>query len=63
VCGGGSSVAAAALSDGTLAVQRRRLAERSLAAVVVEAGYSALYKTGHVNGSWLADQLTRLEVR
>ncbi len=34
-----------------------------LAAVVVECRYSALYKLEHVNGSWLADQLARLEVR
>ncbi len=32
-------------------------------AVVVEGRYSALYKLEHVNGSWLADQLARLEVR
>jgi hypothetical protein len=54
---------AATLSDGTLAFQLQRLAELSLAAVVVEARYSALYKLEHVNGSWLADQLARLEVR
>jgi hypothetical protein len=53
---------AATLSDGTLAFQQR-LAELPLAAVVVEARYSALYKLEHVNGSWLADQLVRLEVR
>jgi ERCC4 domain len=54
---------AATLSDGTLAFQMQRLAELSLAAVVVEARYSALYKLEHVDGSWLADQLARLEVR
>jgi hypothetical protein len=54
---------AATLSDGTLAFQLQRLAELPLAAVVVEARYSALYKLEHVNGSWLADQLARLEVR
>jgi ERCC4 domain-containing protein len=54
---------AATLSDGTLAFQMQRLAELPLAAVVVEARYSALYKLEHVNGSWLADQLARLEVR
>jgi ERCC4 domain len=54
---------AATLSDGTLAFQMQRLAELPLAAVVVEARYSALYKLAHVNGSWLADQLARLEVR
>jgi ERCC4-type nuclease len=54
---------AATLSDGTLAFQLQRLAELPLAAVVVEARYSALYKLEHVNGSWPADQLARLEVR
>jgi len=54
---------AATLSDGTLAFQLQRLAELPLAAVVIEARYSALYKLEHVNGSWLADQLARLEVR
>jgi len=54
---------AATLSDGTLAFQLQRLAELPLAAIVVEARYSALYKLEHVNGSWLADQLARLEVR
>ena len=54
---------AATLSDGTLAFQLQRLAELPLAAVVVEATYTALYKLEHVNGSWLADQLARLEVR
>jgi hypothetical protein len=39
------------------------LAALPLAAVVVEGRYSALYKLEHVNGSWLADQLARLEVR
>ena len=34
-----------------------------LAAIVVEARYSALFKLEHVNGNWLADQLTRLQVR
>jgi hypothetical protein len=53
----------ATLSDGTLAFQLQRLAELPLAAIVVEARYSALYKLEHVNGSWLADQLARLEVR
>jgi ERCC4 domain-containing protein len=54
---------AATLSDGTLAFQLQRLAELPLAAVVVEASYSSLFKLEHVNGSWLADQLARLEVR
>jgi len=34
-----------------------------LAAVVVEGRYSALFKLEHVSGAWLADQLSRLEVR
>ncbi len=54
---------AATLSDGTLAFQMQRLAELPLAAVVIEARYSALYKLEHVDGNWLADQLARLEVR
>jgi ERCC4 domain len=54
---------AATLSDGTLAFQMQRLSELPLAAVVVEAKYSALFKLEHVNGNWLADQLARLEVR
>jgi ERCC4-type nuclease len=54
---------AATLSDGTLAFQMQRLAELPLAAVVIEGRYSALYKLEHVDGSWLADQLARLEVR
>ena len=54
---------AATLSDGTLAFQMQRLAELPLAAVVIEARYSALHKLEHVDGSWLSDQLARLEVR
>ena len=53
----------ATLSDGSLAFQLQRLAELPLAAVVLEARYSALFKLEHVNGTWLADQLTRLQVR
>jgi ERCC4-type nuclease len=54
---------ASTLSDGTLAFQLQRLAELPLAAIVVEARYRALFKLEHVNGNWLADQLTRLQVR
>jgi hypothetical protein len=54
---------AATLSDGSLAFQLQRLAELPLAAVVVEARYSALFKLEHVNAACLADQLTRLQVR
>jgi hypothetical protein len=54
---------AATLSDGTLAFQMQRLSELPLAAVVVEGRYSALFKLEHVSGAWLADQLSRLEVR
>jgi hypothetical protein len=51
------------LSDGSLAFQLQRLAELPLAAIVIEARYSALFKLEHVNGNWLADQLTRLQIR
>lgn len=54
---------ATTLSDGSLSFQLQRLAELPLAAVVVEARYSALFKLEHVNGNWLADQVTRLQVR
>jgi len=54
---------AATLSDGSLAFQLQRLAELTLAAVVVEARYAALFKLEHVKGDWLADQLARLQVR
>jgi hypothetical protein len=54
---------ASTLSDGTLAFQLQKLAELPLAAIVAEARYSALFKLEHVNGTWLADQLTRLQVR
>jgi hypothetical protein len=53
----------AALSTGTLAFRMQRLAELTRATVVVEARYAALYTLEHVSGSWLADQLARLEVR
>jgi hypothetical protein len=39
-----------------------RLSELPVA-VVVEGRYSALFKLEHVSGAWLADQLSRLEVR
>lgn len=54
---------ASTLSDGSFAIQLQRLAELPLAAIVVEVRYSALFKLQHVNGNWLADQLTRLQVR
>jgi len=54
---------ASTLSDGSLAFQLQRLAELPLAAIVVEGRYGALFKLEHVNGNWLADQLTRLQVR
>jgi hypothetical protein len=54
---------AGTLSDGSLAFQMQNLAAVPLAAVVVEARYAALFKLEHVNGGWLADQLTRLAVR
>jgi hypothetical protein len=54
---------ASTLSDGTLAFQAQRLAELPLAAIVVEARYSAVFKLEHVDGHWLADALARLQVR
>lgn len=54
---------AASLSDGTLAFQMQRLAEFPVAAVVIEGRYSDLFKLKHVNGAWLADMLSRLQVR
>lgn len=54
---------AASLSDGTLSFQMQRLAEVPSAAVVVEGRYSALFKLEHVSGAWLADMVTRLQVR
>src|SRR4051794_9199523 len=54
---------ASGLANGSLAFQLQRLAELPLAAVVVEARYSALYKLEHVDGGWLCDQLTRLQSR
>jgi hypothetical protein len=41
----------------------QRLSELPLAAIVIEARYSALFKLEHVDGAWLADQLARLHVR
>jgi hypothetical protein len=54
---------AASLSDGTLAFQLQRLGEAPRAAVVVEARYSALFKLDHVPSGWIADVLSRLQVR
>ena len=54
---------ASCLSDGTLSFQMQRLAELPLAAVVVEGRYSGLHRLEHVSGGWLADVLTRLQVR
>jgi hypothetical protein len=54
---------ASTLSDGTLSFQMQRLSEIPLAAVVVEGRYSGLLKLEHVSGSWLAEVLSRLEVR
>jgi hypothetical protein len=51
------------LSDGTLAFQIQRLAELGAAAVVVEANYADLFRSEHVSGGWLADMLTRLQIR
>jgi hypothetical protein len=54
---------ATALSNGTLALQLQPFCELPLAAVVIEARYSAAYRLEHVDGGWLADQLTRLQAR
>lgn len=54
---------ASSLSDGTLAFQMSRLGELPLGAVVVEGMYSALHKLEHVPGAFIADVLTRLQVR
>ncbi len=54
---------ASTLSDGTLSFQMQRLSELPLAAVVVEGRYSGLFTLEHVSGAWLAEVLSRLEVR
>jgi len=54
---------ASSLSDGTIAFQIQRLSEIASAAIVVEGRYSALFKLAHVSGSWLAEMLSRLQVR
>ncbi len=54
---------ASCLSDGTMAFQVQRLAELPLAAIVIEGRYSGLHKLEHVSGAWLADVITRLQVR
>ncbi len=54
---------ASSLSEGTLPFQLQRLAEQPLAAVVIEARFSSLFRLEHVDGGWLVDQLARLEVR
>lgn len=51
------------LSDGTLAFQMQKLAEIPISAVVVEGRYSDLFKLEHVNSGWIADVLSRLQVR
>lgn len=54
---------ATSFSDGTLAFQMQKLAEFPVAAVVIEGRYSDLFKLNHVSGAWLADMLSRLQVR
>lgn len=51
------------LSDGTLSFQMQKLAEVPLAAIVVEGKYSDLFKLEHVNAGWIAEVLSRLQVR
>ena len=53
----------ASLSDGTLAFQLGRLVEVPLAAVAVEARYTAVLAFPHAPPGWLADQLVRLQAR
>jgi hypothetical protein len=54
---------ASSLSDGTLAFQVQRLAELPSAAIVIEGRYSGLLNHEHAPGAWLADVLSRLQVR
>jgi hypothetical protein len=54
---------ATSLSDGTLAFQVQRLAELPSAAIVIEGRYSGLLNHEHAPGAWLADVLSRLQVR
>jgi hypothetical protein len=51
------------LSDGTLSFQMQKLAEIPLAAIVVEGKYSDLFKLEHANAGWIAEVLSRLQVR
>lgn len=53
----------ASLSDGTMSFQMQRLGEMPLAAVVVEARYSELFRLEHVDPAWIADVLARLNAR
>jgi hypothetical protein len=53
----------ASLADGSLAFQMQRLAELPLSAVVVEGRYASLFRVVHGRRSWLADMLSRLQVR
>ncbi len=57
----GAQTARIALPAGDYAVQATD--GTVLAAVERKGRYSALYRLEHVNGTWLADQLARLEVR
>lgn len=41
----------------------QKLAEVPLAAIVVEGKYSDLFKLEHVNAGWIAEVLSRLQVR
>ena len=54
---------AKSLSDGTLAFQLQRMAELPLAAIVVEARYSALFEVPKAPAGWLPDVLARLTIR
>ena len=51
------------LSDATLSFQMQRLAELPLAAVVIEGRYADLFRQPGGRAGWLADVLSRLQVR
>jgi hypothetical protein len=54
---------AATLSDRTLALPDAAPGGAPAGAVVVKGRYSGVYKLEHVTEGWLADRLSRLEVR
>ena len=54
---------ATSLANGTLSFQMQRLAEIPVAAVVLEANYPDLFRQAAGTGPWLADILSRLQLR